>query len=272
MCIICSLIYSCANSKPEYWSRQRKITHAYLTQATNAQYYGLMNHEAKRWLYRLLHNPDDFGFSLEDMASKVMCALAWDDPSLSEYCTKSAWGLLTQMSPAGPITNVITPLWHLPYFMNPWKIAERKRHDEQQAWWMARLQDTRAKQEKGLARPSWTRQYLESAKTSAISGDYEASSVLGMAALVGIFTVAGPLNYFLVAMVYHPEWQRKIQEEIDEVCKGELPTLNDMPQLPVLRACIKETMRWKPNVPTGKLSFVTILRHHPTNRCRRCRT
>lgn len=243
---------SALNLDAEYWARQRKLSHAYLTEASNSHYYGVMYHEAKRWLARLIENPDDFQFSLEDMASKIMCQLTWDDPSLSEYCTNSAWGLLTQMSPAGPITNIITPLWDMPQFMNPWKIAEKKRHDEQQAWWMERLVTVREKMAKGTQRACWTRQYLEkNGKGTNISGDYEASSCIGMLALVGIFTVAGPLSYFLVAMVHHPEWQKKLQEEVDEVCRGELPKIEDMPRLPILRACIKETMRWKPNVPTG---------------------
>ncbi|KAF7186900.1 Cytochrome P450 monooxygenase [Pseudocercospora fuligena] len=241
--------------KNEYWARQRKFTHSYLTEATNARYYGIMNHETKRWLKRLLDDPDNFGFQLENMASKVMCQLTWDDDSLSEAMTPSAWGLLTQMSPAGPITNVITPLWdYLPEPINPWKRTERKRHDAQQQWWMDNLVNVRTELAKGLARPSFTRTYLEglqNGKTGGLSGDYEASSAIGMMALVGVFTVAGPLYYFLLAMVYHPEWQRKCQREIDEVCKGQMPDISDMPNLPILRACIKETMRWRPNVPTG---------------------
>jgi len=210
-----------------------------------------MNFEVKRWLNTLLEEPDNFTVTLEDMASKIMCTLVWDDPTVSHFCTKSAWGLLTQMSPAGPITNVITPLWHLPLFMNPWKKAEHKRHDEQQAWWMERLNTVRANMANGTARPSWTRDFLESEKTTNLSGDHEASSVIGMLALVGIFTVGGPLHYFLMAMVYHPVWQKKLQEEIDRECHGQMPTFSDSPKLPILRACIKETMRWKPNVPTG---------------------
>ncbi|KAF1843536.1 cytochrome P450 [Cucurbitaria berberidis CBS 394.84] len=241
-----------ANSCSEYWARQRKFTHSYLTGATNAQYYGIMELEAKRWLYRLVEDPDDFAFSLEDMCSKVMCQLTWDDDSLSVPLTPSAWGLLTQMSPAGPITNVLTPLWdYVPEPINPWKLRERKRHDEQQAWFMDCLQKTRRLMEKGKQRPCFTRTYLETAEKTSISGDYEASSVIGMMALVGIFTVAGPLYYFLVAMVHHPEWQIKCQEEIDQVCGSHPPAVADLPNLPILRACIKETMRWKPTVPTG---------------------
>ncbi|CAJ2506739.1 Uu.00g079250.m01.CDS01 [Anthostomella pinea] len=238
--------------KNKYWARQRKLTHGYLTEASNEHYYGVMYHESKRWMARLIENPDDFRFSLEDMASKVMCQLTWDDPSLSEYCTKSAWGLLTQMSPAGPLTNVLTPLWHLPLPLNPWKRAEYKRHDEQQAWWMERLLTTSDKMDRGQQRPCFTRKYLETGHNrSKLDGDHEASSVIGMMALVGIFTVAGPLSYWLVSMVHHPHWQASVQKEIDDNCKGRMPTLEDTPKLPILRACIKETMRWKPNVPTG---------------------
>ncbi|KAI6087266.1 cytochrome P450 [Hypoxylon rubiginosum] len=236
----------------QYWARQRRFTHSYLTEASNAQYNGIMYHETKRWLVRLLENPDDFAFSLEDMAAKIMCTLTWDDEKESAYLIKSAWGLLTQMSPAGPITNVLTPLWHLPMAINPWKTAERKRHDEQQAWWMDRLVNTRQKMALGQQRQCFTSQYLEKGdKRSNLSGDYEASSVIGMMALVGVFTVAGPLSYWLVSMIHHPKWQAAVQKEIDEACEGRLPTLADVPKLPILRACIKETMRWKPNVPSG---------------------
>lgn len=188
------------------------------------------------------------------MASKVMCTLTWDDPSLSEYCTTSAWGLLRQMSPAGPITNVLTPLWHLPLLLNPWKRAEQKRHDEQQGWWLDRYRETRCRNSRGEQRWCWTKQFIDKMahKSCFAGGDEEASSVLGMMALVGVFTVAGPLSYWLVAMVNHPGWQAKVQEEVDRECAGRLPTLDDAPRLPVLRACIKETMRWRPNVPTGE--------------------
>jgi len=185
------------------------------------------------------------------MAAKIMCHLLWDDHTVSPELIPSAWGLLTQMSPAGPITNIITPLWKLPQFMNPWKIAERKRHDKQQAWWLDRMHQVRDEMAVGKARPSFSRQYLETEKTNNLSGEHEASSALGMLALVGVFTIGGPLNYFLLAMVHHPEVQKRAQEEIDTVLEGRQPNLNDMEKLPYLRACIKEAMRWKPNVPTG---------------------
>lgn len=151
-----------------------------------------MNHEVKRWLHLLLTEPGNHVFTLEDMTARVMAQLTWDDPTHSEYLAKSAWGLLTQMSPAGPITNLITPLWHLPLWMNPWKRAEGRRHDAQSGWWMERYQQVKSQYESGRARASWTRQYLSIAeKQKPLTSDQEASAALGMLAVVGIFTVAG---------------------------------------------------------------------------------
>ncbi len=99
---------------------------------------------------------------------------------------------------------------------------------------MKKLLETRAKIDRGEARTSFTREYLESEKASNLSGDCESSSVIGMMARVGIFTVAVPLHYFLLAMVFHQEWLAKCQEEIDTVCEGRMPTLTDSLMLPIL--------------------------------------
>ena len=238
------------NHAIEYWSRQRRWAHAILTEAYAVQWSGIVEYEAKRWLYRLLTEPKTFCETLEDMASKITCTMAWDDHTQSRANSASAWGLLQQISPAGRITNLMTPLWdYVPEAINPWKQAEHKRHDKQQAWWMDQFVAVRRRMQEGIQQPCWVEKYLRA--QNHFSGDYEASSAVGMLALVGVFTVGGPLHYFLMAMVLHPTWLTKIQEEVDTVCGKRMPTISDKRNLPVLRACIKETMRWRPNIPTG---------------------
>lgn len=247
-----SMMYLPLMGKNHYWARQRKLIHSYLAGATKAHYHGIMEFEAKRWMARLVENPEDFSASLEDMCSKVMCALTWDDDTLSVDLTPIAWGLLTQMSPAGPITNVLHPLWHwLPEQINPWKRAERSRQSKQMDFWNHTYQTTRQRIDTGKQRACFTKSYFDTAERSTLSGDYEATCAIGMMAIVGIFTVAGPIYYFLISMVHHPEWQVKCQNEVDQVCGSRPPAVTDLPNLPILRACIKETMRWRPTVPTG---------------------
>jgi cytochrome P450 len=52
-------------------------------------------------------------------------------------------------------------------------------------------------------------------------------------------------------MVLHPEWQDKVRKEYDEVIGDRVVEVTDAPNLPILRACIKECVRWRPPVPLG---------------------
>jgi cytochrome P450 len=51
-------------------------------------------------------------------------------------------------------------------------------------------------------------------------------------------------------MVLYPEVAKAAQKELDLICGNRLPTLDDEPHVPYIRACVKETMRW---MPTGIL-------------------
>jgi len=81
--------------------------------------------------------------------------------------------------------------------------------------------------------------------------DHEAAYTVGMLATVAIFTITGPLYSFLLAMVLHQDWQEKVREELDRVLGDRMVELADTPDLPMLRAAIKETIRWRPPVPLG---------------------
>lgn len=48
-------------------------------------------------------------------------------------------------------------------------------------------------------------------------------------------------------MLLYPAVQKRAQQELDSVCGTErLPTLEDWDNLPYIRACIKESLRWMP--------------------------
>lgn len=53
-------------------------------------------------------------------------------------------------------------------------------------------------------------------------------------------------------MLVFPEVQKKAQEEIDRVVgPNRLPEVDDYPNLPYIRCCVKETLRWMPTVVLG---------------------
>lgn len=79
-----------------------------------------------------------------------------------------------------------------------------------------------------------------------------AGYVSGSLLEAGSDTTASILNGFVQAMVVTPDVQRKAQEEVDRVVGlGRLPDMDDYPNLPYIRACVKESMRWMPTVILG---------------------
>jgi len=67
-------------------------------------------------------------------------------------------------------------------------------------------------------------------------------------------TVASLMSFF-VAVLLHPNVQKRAQQELDAVTRRErLPTFEDRPLLPFVDAVCKEVLRWRPPVPLGKFT------------------
>ncbi|EGO24745.1 hypothetical protein SERLADRAFT_449501 [Serpula lacrymans var. lacrymans S7.9] len=65
-------------------------------------------------------------------------------------------------------------------------------------------------------------------------------------------TTSSTLLVFVLAMLLHPEIQKKAQVEIDAVVgQGRLPDFDDRASMPYIDAIVRETLRWHPVVPLG---------------------
>jgi cytochrome P450 len=63
----------------------------------------------------------------------------------------------------------------------------------------------------------------------------------------GSETTATTLNNWMLVMTLNPDVVNKAHEELDEVVGSDrLPTWEDEPNLPYIRAIIKEILRWRP--------------------------
>jgi len=102
----------------------------------------------------------------------------------------------------------------------------------------------------GNAPPSFVADTRDSAKTPEDLRNLKfiASSMYGGGADT---TVSAGYAFFL-AMILHPEVQRKAQAELDTVIGNDrLPTFADRPRLPYINGVVMETLRWNSVAPTG---------------------
>jgi cytochrome P450 len=81
----------------------------------------------------------------------------------------------------------------------------------------------------------------------------------------GSHSTVSVLGTFALAMLLHPEIQKKAQSEIDSVVGHDrLPSFKDKPTLPYIEALVKELFRWEPVAPLGLLHLLRnffLLKH-----------
>lgn len=60
------------------------------------------------------------------------------------------------------------------------------------------------------------------------------------------------MSWWSYAMLAHPEYQVRAQEELDIVVgRARVPTFADLANLPFISAMVKEILRWRPILPIG---------------------
>lgn len=215
----------------------------------------------------LIVDPAKYHTNTRELTGRIMSTLSWDDAPLGERYGREALQTLRQMSVCGPIVNTVTPIWHIAEFIgyNPWRKYEEAREGNMRGWWADSLLVAKKRYLAGtLPKETWSHRYCEQLVSNGNTtleqspeDENFAACMLGFQCMVGVITVAGPLQYFLMCMALHPEWLSRVQEEVDRVCGNRMPCIQDYSALPTVRACVKETMRWRSTVPLGKLFVVT---------------
>lgn len=68
--------------------------------------------------------------------------------------------------------------------------------------------------------------------------------------LAGFETSAVSASWCLMLLASNPEWQARIRQEVEHVCRGRLPDIDMLRKMKQLHTVIQETMRLYPPTPT----------------------
>ncbi|KAJ4399018.1 hypothetical protein N0V85_006137 [Neurospora sp. IMI 360204] len=273
------------------WKRQRKLCNHLMHTSALASLHDYPTLERNRFLYLLSQSPEDYIEYIEQFTSRTISRLSWGSAHPAQILRHTTFGLLETISPSGALPNVISFLRHLPLALSPWQKKEKARHDLEDKQFRSNIGFVRRMMDVGRAEPSFIRTFLEerqqqgqsqgqggdggggvssSSKKSIISASDtdeeekakekeaeaeadvdEAMHVVGLMAIAGALTIGSPIQSYILAMCHYPEWQARLQEEIDTKLAGRCPMWEDREKLPLLRAVVKEVIRWRPPVPTG---------------------
>lgn len=76
--------------------------------------------------------------------------------------------------------------------------------------------------------------------------------------MTGHETTACALTWMFYLLAKHPDWQEKMQNELEEVLNGRAPTIQDLPKLSILNAIFNETLRLYPPI----WNVIRVNSHH----------
>lgn len=256
VCLLISEISSHnTNIHPEDMKRIKTWMKATMSSMPPDRLKGLSQKGAATFVTRLIAQPHLFKQFCEECTAQISSTMAWNDRRLStaKETIMRANQLLRRISADGDIQNKLPflrniPDW-VPDFLQPWKVAEKVRFQRERNFWFGEKEEVRKSLLNEKPDASWMARHLSMPTTPKFEEDNTYS--IGMLALIGSILTSSPIQSFFHAMIVSPEWQAKGQEEVDRVCGDRPPSVDDIQQLPVVRAIIREIFRWRSPAPAG---------------------
>ncbi|KAF7369266.1 putative cytochrome P450 [Mycena venus] len=200
---------------------------------------------------------------------------ATQTPSSSPYSTESVrrdtrppettaffnaqheWELVLEPGATPPV-DLIPILKYVPARWAKWKRDCAKTRKLQRELYFGLLDETKERLRRGEENGSYMEEVLARAEEFGL--DRENTGYLGGVLIEGgSDTTSSFLQSLILAMVAYPEAQRKAQEEMDRVVgEHRMPTLEDLEEMPYIRAVVRETHRFRPVAPL-------LIPHSPLN-------
>lgn len=227
-----------------------------MTNAANS-YQPMQSFESKRMLYDLLRDPSQYELWFERYASGLIFRIGYGKSVSTgqEEHVRKALDIVHNVeriaSPNSYLVDSLTILKYLPKLLAPFKQEGERLHQAELQFFRTLISDVQTEVNAGIAGPSFARTWLEDKVSYGLTDD-EAAYVIGTLFEAGSGTTASAMMSFVLAMVLYPKWQQSMCDEIECLIGDRMPEFEDIPNLPLSRAVMKEVLRWRPVTAGGK--------------------
>ncbi|KAK7978325.1 hypothetical protein PG996_004368, partial [Apiospora saccharicola] len=242
----------------ETWRAIRGLMHNGLNIKAARAYVPYQDLENKAMLLGFLEDPDSFENHIKRYTNSLTTQMVFGfrttsihDPKLQALYHNFERFSEVFRSPLAALLDGFPVLRRLPDFLLPIRRYSRELHKKEYDLFVGHYLDTKKRVQEGTAKPSFCAELVRAQEKLGFSdgiAGYSSGSLLE----AGSDTTASTLIGFVQALLIFPEVVTAAQAEIDRVCGGDrLPDLNDLPDMPYIRGCMKESMRWMPTDPLG---------------------
>ena len=205
-------------------------------------------------MLELLEDPANFYEHNRRYSSSVIMTVtygyrlpSWTHPLVGKIF--SVLDHLTEMTaPGAHAVDSFPSLAKLPQvLLGNWRKQAKAYFKHDSAVYLELWRDLKRKVDEGSAEECFCKQfYLSEPEKNGID-ELLAAYTCGGLVEAGSETTATTLNNFVLTMLLFPDAMREGQAELDRVIgPGRLPSWDDEPNLPYVRALVKESLRWRP--------------------------
>ncbi|PYH46717.1 cytochrome P450 [Aspergillus saccharolyticus JOP 1030-1] len=239
------------------WKSIRQLAHRILNVAAARTYVPYQDLENRAMLKSMLETPAHFVDHIRRYSGSLTTQMAFgfrtttiEDPKFKQAFDTFDRNSEIITSKTAVLLDLFPILRSLPDFMLPVVQEARAVHRQERQLFRDHYLDAKRRLQDGTAKPCFCVDLVRLQQTEGFSDDM-AAYISGALLQAGSETTASILVGFVQALVIYPEVARAAQAELDRVCGDRLPDLNDVPDLPYIRACAKETLRWMPGFLLG---------------------
>ncbi|KAJ7581367.1 cytochrome P450 [Mycena floridula] len=224
----------------ERWRRQRKLVTQHFSPAANPE---KLEDKVKVAIGRLIMMAT-YGYHLEDENDPFLTTPLTAMENFSKATAPGAW-----------LVDIIPQLRHLPGWLPGTDFLKQAKAWSEITWrtviepydWIKKNREVAGTLKPNLCDNTFANS-PELDDTTSFSLMWASGAMMGGGMDTGVSTIM----MFFLAMILHPDVQKKAQQEIDRVIGGDrLPTIQDKPYLPYVQALIAEVHRWNPIFPLG---------------------
>ncbi|KAF9014254.1 cytochrome P450 [Cyathus striatus] len=243
----------------ELWRNQRRAVHEILrAQTCLIRYMHIQKAEIYQLAIELLKDPEAFAnhtrrlhfSSIMNVVYGIRIPSSSSDIYIKFYDFMKGWGSILVPGAQTPV-DAFPILKFVPEILDPWKKLGKKLSRQEKDLYFGFFERVEKRVERGEGNGCFAEMLLEKGATwglDRIRINYLCRALVE----AGADTSNAAVQTFLLMMVAFPDEMKKAQLEIDSVIGTDrMPVLEDIDELPYVRAVILEALRLRPVAPIG---------------------
>ncbi|KAI5920400.1 cytochrome P450 [Camillea tinctor] len=244
----------------DQWRRQRRIMHQILNSSQRRTFEPFQDIESKALMYHLLTQSTPWYLCLGRFSNSVIMSVVFgrrtelNDPHLSAVY-RAQEEFVPYLMPGSSIVDTFPLLANLPLLkrLQPWRRKGDDLYQRTLQVFSKLVDDLQESMHNGTHKSCFMSELLQSEKETFSKA--EVAFMAGTLIEAGTDTTRTSMLELIAGTAMYPDWVPHAREELDAVCGANaerLPSFDDIDKFPMIKAAIKEAVRWRPtNSQTG---------------------